>query len=42
MGDKDKAFDWMEKAYREQDVLMTSFIRGLSSTMFAPIPAMPT
>ncbi|MFI5107519.1 MAG: protein kinase [Terriglobales bacterium] len=28
MGEKDKAFEWLEKAYREQDPLMPSFIRG--------------
>jgi len=28
LGDKDKTFEWLEKAYREQDVLMPSFIRG--------------
>jgi len=30
MGDKDKAFEWLEKAYQEQDPLMPSFIRGCS------------
>jgi tetratricopeptide (TPR) repeat protein len=28
MGEKDKAFEWLEKAYREQDPLLPSFIRG--------------
>jgi len=28
LGDKDKAFAWLERAYREQDVLMPQFIRG--------------
>ena len=28
LGDKDKTFDWLEKAYREQDLVMPSFIRS--------------
>jgi len=28
LGDKDKAFEWLEKAYREQDALMPWFIRN--------------
>ncbi len=27
-GEKNKAFEWLEKAYREQDVLMPTYIRG--------------
>ena len=28
LGDKDRAFEWLEKAYHEQDLLMATFIRG--------------
>ncbi len=28
LGEKDKAFEWLEKAYREQDLVMPTFIRG--------------
>jgi serine/threonine protein kinase/TolB-like protein len=28
LGDKDKAFEWLERAYRNQDLLMPTFIRG--------------
>jgi tetratricopeptide (TPR) repeat protein len=28
LGDKDKTFEWLEKAYREQDLVMPDFIRS--------------
>ena len=41
LGDKDKAFEWLERAYDDGSVLTTGLLMTISSTTFDPLRSDP-